>query len=213
MTQTTQWADTYVRREMVNPKDLVAHPLNARRHPAEQVDVLEGSLDELGWIDDITVNETTGRMIDGHARVELAIARGEPLVPVTYRRMTSADEHKALLIKDPIAALAATDTDAVRKLIEYVDTENEAIQAMLKQMTEEPPIVMPEDDAHEVSFLVKGGPDTNNGLRVDVTYSVTVEERELIQAALRMVSTSEFLPSLDAALAWLARDYLEQHGE
>jgi hypothetical protein len=32
----------------------------------------------------VTVNQTTGHVVDGHLRIELALARNEPTVPVTY---------------------------------------------------------------------------------------------------------------------------------
>lgn len=36
------------------------------------------------WVDEVTVNQTTGHVVDGHLRIELALARNEPTVLMTY---------------------------------------------------------------------------------------------------------------------------------
>src|SRR5687767_6711495 len=66
---------------MLNPAELVAHPKNWRVHPDHQKTALSGVLDEVGWVQNVIVNRTTGRVLDGHLRVALAISRGEREVP------------------------------------------------------------------------------------------------------------------------------------
>jgi hypothetical protein len=73
---------------MESPADLLANPQNWRRHPREQLAALEGMLEAVGWVQRVIVNRTTGRMVDGHARVELAIKRGEAAVPVLFVELT-----------------------------------------------------------------------------------------------------------------------------
>jgi hypothetical protein len=89
-----------------DPRGLVPHPLNPKRHTPEQDAVVEGSLDYLGWLMSVTKNLETGRLLNGHERVALAIAHGEPTVPVEYVRIPEEQEATALRILDPSGQLA-----------------------------------------------------------------------------------------------------------
>jgi hypothetical protein len=40
-----------------------------------------GALDPVGWVQQVLVNQRSGFVVDGHARVALALRRGEPAVP------------------------------------------------------------------------------------------------------------------------------------
>jgi hypothetical protein len=59
------WRNRITRHADVPPAELVAHPLNARRHPKHQADALSGVLAEVGVVQSVIVNERTGRMLDG----------------------------------------------------------------------------------------------------------------------------------------------------
>ena len=84
------------------PDQLLANPLNWRRHPPEQQKALEGMLREVGWVQRVIVNRTTGHVVDGHLRVELALRRGETAVPVLYVELTEEEEKIVLAAIDPI---------------------------------------------------------------------------------------------------------------
>src|SRR5690348_9768810 len=58
------------------PDQLVANPLNWRIHPRAQQEALAGSLETVGWVQQVLVNQRTGNLVDGHARVEQALSRG-----------------------------------------------------------------------------------------------------------------------------------------
>jgi len=68
-----EWSNRIVGEGQESPEQLLANPENYRRHPKEQIEALEGVLDEVGWVQRIIVNKATGHLIDGHARVELAM--------------------------------------------------------------------------------------------------------------------------------------------
>jgi hypothetical protein len=68
------------------PEQLLANPVNWRIHAKAQQDALAGALDQVGWVQQILVNRRTGFVVDGHARVALALRRGEPTVPVRHER-------------------------------------------------------------------------------------------------------------------------------
>lgn len=115
----------------VDPTQLVANPLNFRRHGAKQKAALRGSLNELGWIEEVLVNRVTGNMLDGHARVEEAIASHQPTVPVTYVELTEEEERAALASLDPIAAMATQDDTVLTDLLEQVDAKDQELRAFL----------------------------------------------------------------------------------
>lgn len=119
---------------MEAPADLLANPANWRRHPREQLAALEGMLEAVGWVQRVIVNRTTGRMVDGHARVELAIKRGEPAVPVLFVELTPDEERVVLAGLDPIGGLAATDQAQLDALLEGVETGSDALDEFLASL-------------------------------------------------------------------------------
>jgi hypothetical protein len=66
------------------PDQLLANPANWRIHPQAQQDALAGALDQVGWVQQVLVNQRSGFVVDGHARVALALSRGEASVPVHH---------------------------------------------------------------------------------------------------------------------------------
>lgn len=113
------------------PDQLLANPLNWRRHPKAQVDALEGLLRDVGWVQRVIVNRQTQHIVDGHARVELALRRGEPRVPVLYVDLSEAEERLVLASLDPIGGLAATDQAMLADLLREVSTEDDGLRALL----------------------------------------------------------------------------------
>ena len=57
---------------------------------------MTGALGEVGWVAELLVNQTTGHVVRGHLRLELALARGGLAVPVTYVEL-SEDEERLVL--------------------------------------------------------------------------------------------------------------------
>lgn len=130
----TRWRTRIVGEGFEDPKALIANPRNFRLHPRRQGEATTGSLDELGWIQRITVNRTTGYVLNGHLRVELAAGRGEPSVPVRYVELTEAEEALALATLDPIAAMAVADAEKLSEVLADIHTENSAVAAMLEDL-------------------------------------------------------------------------------
>ena len=85
---TRTWRNRIVGHADVPPGELIPNPQNWRAHPPEQQRALIGALAEVGWVAEVLVNRTTGRVVDGHLRIELALSRDEPTVPVTYVELT-----------------------------------------------------------------------------------------------------------------------------
>ena len=78
------WRNRIVGSGEESPTALMPNPRNWRLHPPDQQRALAGQMNEVGWVAQVLVNRRTGRLVDGHLRVELALARNEPSVPVTY---------------------------------------------------------------------------------------------------------------------------------
>ncbi len=121
--------------------------MNWRQHPKEQTAALGGSLGELGWIAPVIVNETTSHVVDGHARIAEAIARGEPTVPVAYVRLTEDQERLALATFDPIAAMAGTDQKMLDDLLAGLSSTDGGLSDLLASLASEQPKQLHDDDA------------------------------------------------------------------
>lgn len=116
------------------PDQLLANPLNWRRHPDAQHKALEGMLREVGWVQRVIVNKTTGHVVDGHLRVELAMRRGEPAVPVIYVELTPEEEKIVLAAIDPIGGLAETDQGMLDTLLQDVTAEDDDLAEFLDSL-------------------------------------------------------------------------------
>lgn len=71
------WRNRIVGYGMEDADQLLANPANWRIHPKHQQDALSGVLNEIGWVQNILVNKTTGHVVDGHLRAALAITAGK----------------------------------------------------------------------------------------------------------------------------------------
>jgi site-specific DNA-methyltransferase (adenine-specific)/site-specific DNA-methyltransferase (cytosine-N4-specific) len=111
-----RWSMNIVGHGEEDPRTLVAHPLNPKIHTPEQDAVVEGSLEYLGWLMSVTKNLETGRLLNGHERVELSILRGEKTVPVEYVRIPEEHEPAALMLLDPSGQLAQRHVERWAKL-------------------------------------------------------------------------------------------------
>lgn len=150
MTQQIKWENRIVSSGTEDPEQLLANPLNFRRHPAHQKKAMTGVLSEIGWIQDVIVNKVTGHIIDGHLRVELAMQRSEK-VPVKYVELSEHEEKIALASIDPIGALAEQDQAMLDDLIEDIGTvENDDLSAFLDSMLSDGPDM---DEAEEEGLI------------------------------------------------------------
>lgn len=134
---TTVWRNRIRGYGMASVEQVVANPHNWKIHTADQFDVLDAGLSEVGIVQNIIINTTTGNMIDGHGRILHALKRGEKYFPATYVELPHDEELKVLAILDPIATLARSDDDKARELASIVETESDAIRAMLARMSAE----------------------------------------------------------------------------
>lgn len=133
----TPWQNRIVGHGNIPPADLVPNPRNWRSHPAEQQRALSGALAEVGWVAEVLVNRTTGHVVDGHLRIELALARHEATVPVTYVELTEDEERLVLATLDPLAAMAEAERDQLATLLAGLEPADEALRALLDDLGRE----------------------------------------------------------------------------
>lgn len=124
MPDSVSWQNRIIGSGTERPDQLLANPRNFRRHPREQQSALRGVLSEVGWVQDVIVNQQTGFLVDGHLRVELAMREGQTDVPVKYVDLSPDEEALVLASLDPIAALATADADALTALLADVQSDN-----------------------------------------------------------------------------------------
>lgn len=129
------WKNRIVEQRMVPLSELKANPLNWRLHPKGQREELSRVLTDVGVVQTVIVNRTTGNMVDGHLRVELAQEQGEHELPVTFVELTEAEEQAILLQLDPLAGMAIADTDKLQELVESVTMPDECgLRAIVEAM-------------------------------------------------------------------------------
>lgn len=116
----TAWRNRIVDHRDVAPGQLIANPLNYRVHSELQSRALRGMLNGLGVVRSVTVNKRTGRIVDGHLRVTLAVKEKQPTVPVEYVDLTEAEEREVLATLDPLTHMATNDQTSVDALLEKI---------------------------------------------------------------------------------------------
>ena len=174
----TVWHNRIVSQSNVDPATLTGNPRNFRRHPQAQHDALRGALNQIGWIQDVVVNKTTGLIVDGHLRVKLAIAEGQPTIPVKYVELTADEEALALATIDPLAAMAYHDAEALDALLADVTTDDPAVQALLDSLR----VDSPTDD--DWASAMGTMPDGDKSPFQQMTFTVTDDQAEQISRAL-----------------------------
>jgi hypothetical protein len=129
------WKNRIVKHAILPAKDFLAHPMNFRLHPAIQQEALKGSLDELGWIDDVMVNIQTQHVLNGHLRISLALREGDDTpVPVKYVDLSPEEELTALAVFDELTAMAGKDREKLDALLRDVKPSDAALQHMLSDL-------------------------------------------------------------------------------
>jgi hypothetical protein len=98
-----------------------------------QARALRALLSEIGYADARIARELPDgqlQLIDGHLRAE---TRPDVEVPVLVLDVSEEEADKLLLTLDPLAAMAETDAERVKALLETVRTDDEAVQELFKR--------------------------------------------------------------------------------
>jgi hypothetical protein len=160
-----------------DPEKILANPKNWRTHSPDQESAVEGLLEEIGWVNSVIVNRTTGRLIDGHLRVEIAKKRQEKTIPVVYVKLTEKEEELVLALLDPVGDLAGMDPKKLQALIdEMADPQSLALQKLIAKLEEELGVG---SDAREMETLLDQAVQLEPGREFVVI--VCEEEEEFVR--------------------------------
>ena len=167
----------------VRASDLLPYPRNWRHHGQAQLDALRGVLSEIGWADCVLARETPDglQILDGHCRTTLA---QDAEVPVLVLDLNDDEADKLLATLDPLAQMAEINQEALDELLDTISTKSEALQAMLDGLR------VDKWDLDEAEF-----PELPSGDRTGLctmSFSVTSDQRDTIQAALRKAKETPF---------------------
>ena len=107
------------------PGDLNPHPLNYRKHGAQQRKVFNDTLSAMGWLDALIVNRTTNNVLDGHLRQdESDDARPAEKVPVLWITIPEEEEAAAIGVVNKVREMATEDEAMEERLKETIDKHN-----------------------------------------------------------------------------------------
>ncbi|MDL1924350.1 hypothetical protein FBQ95_17235 [Chloroflexi bacterium CFX3] len=133
-----------------SPAELIANPRNWRLHPNYQQSALSAVLEEVGFVDSIVVNRETGFVVDGHLRLRVALAEGQPTVPVTYVRLTAAEEAAILASHDPISLMAHPDHNKLAHLLSEIPAGDARLATLLGTLQTHNAFGVPPSDLEEM---------------------------------------------------------------
>lgn len=142
------WRNRIVSSGDEDPRVLKANTLNWRTHNKKQRQVLLGIMNQIGWVDRVLVNLRSGdewpedqrgtkTVVDGHLRVDEAIRKNEPTVPVDRVDLNPDEESLVLATLDQITTLAEVDVEVLARLLDVVEPEDDAVMRMLRDLAEE----------------------------------------------------------------------------
>jgi ParB-like chromosome segregation protein Spo0J len=125
----------------VRAADIVGVDWNWRTHPTSQLDALAASIEELGFFDPLHVRELPAgkyQIVNGHARHELLSTRIGPdtIVPCVVTDFTEEEARRAILLQDPLSALASTDGAKLDALLAEVKNLPAAVDSYLAVQAE-----------------------------------------------------------------------------
>lgn len=109
------------------------NPLNWRKHSKAQLNALKAILDDIGWVQNVIVNERTGHLIDGHARIELAL-KTKDFVPYINVDLSEDEEKLILATFDPISAMAEIESEKLAKVLQEIKVNDNALKEMLDNL-------------------------------------------------------------------------------
>lgn len=208
-------SDKALRLEWIDPRTLTANPRNWRTHPPEQISALSAAMNQTGWAGACLYNLRTKRLIDGHARVKVAIDSGAAAVPVLVGDWDEATEAKILLTLDPLSEMAEVDSDALRSLLDSVGEQGEALQGLLDGLSsrlpidfEDPPETIQANAAELKEIAEKARAAANAGViskndteKYLVVVFKTRKQRESLLTSLGLPVEERYVQAIDLSIS------------
>lgn len=135
MAKAKGWKNRIIENGVLPAAQYSPHELNARRHPDAQRAALVGSLNTVGWVAPVVISAKSGKILDGHARVEEALVLG-PDTPVPFVKVNVTAQEEAIILAtlDPITAMASYEKETLDALLREVETGDAALQQLLADL-------------------------------------------------------------------------------
>jgi hypothetical protein len=190
------WRNSIVGQGEEDPEQLLANPGNWRIHPKHQQEALQGVLEEVGWVQNVIVNQRTQHVIDGHLRVSLALRREEPRIPVVYVDLDEAEEKLILATIDPLSALAVTDKEKLEDLLHDVSSGDGSIQSMLSKLAQDSGIIA--KDLAEINLGGEMNSESNQSVGFEARISILTPPEDYETARKEVLQLIEKFPAWDA---------------
>lgn len=157
MKKEAMWKNRIVEHGTAPANQFLAHELNARRHPGHQRESLRGSLNEIGWVAPVIVSAKTGKLLDGHARIEEALSRDENTeVPFIKVEVSEGEERLILASFDPITNQAYYDKEVLDALLREVSTGDAALQSLLSDLAKANELIPNDESEIDTSPTLDG---------------------------------------------------------
>jgi len=193
----------------VRAADLRPNPKNWRTHPEEQKNALRGILAEIGFANASLARELPDgslMLIDGHLRAETA---PDATVPVLVLDVTDDEADKILATLDPLASMAGTDGERLQSLLEGMESQNEALTALLDQLAE----AAVAQDLQTQAAAGSDGDSADDSPELEPANMLHVPlspaEYEIVTGAIASVKISRSIVSSGTALTAICQEYLK----
>jgi hypothetical protein len=105
----------------VDPSLLPPNPKNWRIHSQRQRATYKAFKEKYGWLGVCIFNLASGKLLDGHLRVDEALKAGEDLIPIIVVDLAEDGENEVLATLDNIGLLAQRNEEALKSLTKSVD--------------------------------------------------------------------------------------------
>ncbi len=150
--------DTTQEFQMVPVGEIHEHPQNPRRG---NVELIDESMEELGFYGACTVHRQTGDIIAGNHRYRTAVARGATEVPVVWYDGTPENALRILLADNKTADGGEYDQDSLDAILRSLPTLAgtgyglDALAAEMDSAEPEVPVAAIPDDAYEPMYAIQ----------------------------------------------------------
>lgn len=136
MADAPNWRSRIVGYQDIPTNEFIENEQNWRTHSRNQLEPLLAVLQTVGVVQNVIVNQQTGRLVDGHARVLLAKQEGMPSLMATMVDLDPVEEALVLSSLDPLSALAGRDDVKLSKLLDGIkdEVERDELKVMFADM-------------------------------------------------------------------------------
>ena len=195
--------------------DFTVNAKNWRQHPAEQKTALNASLSSIGWVGPVVENRRTGRLIDGHERLDQALACGpDTLIPFIQIDVDETEEDVILASFDAITQLAVADAEALQALLDSLQdapliAADDGLRGVLDLIQDREGVSAHSFDADDLYGSMAAGVRTEGDSdAASITFTFYDEDAECI----RQINAKQ-KSELETALLEKARDLIAEGTE